>query len=80
MSDHRSEATKLKRPRKPRNENYTVKDAVIELLKIRSLITIAIIGVMSFLAVKEVIAPETFMTVASAVITYYFTRKEDKEK
>jgi Na+-transporting NADH:ubiquinone oxidoreductase subunit NqrD len=50
--------------------------AFVELLKVRTLITLAIIGVMSYLAVNESIKPETYMAVASAVVTYYFTRKE----
>ena len=54
----------------------TLTQAFIELLKVRTLITLAIIGVMSYLAIIEAIAPETFMTVASAVVTYYFTRRE----
>ena len=54
----------------------TLAQAFIELLKVKTLITLAIIGVMSYLAMMGDIAPETFMTVASAVVTYYFTRKE----
>jgi hypothetical protein len=69
-------------PHKPRKKRSSNKDAValafIELLKVRSIITFMVIGVMSYLSIIEAIGPETFMTVASAVITYYFTRKEDK--
>gem|GEM_PF-3544276 len=67
-------------PKKPRSSKYTIRDALIELLKVRSIITLMIIGVMSVLAYRHFIAPETFMTVASAVITYYFTRREDDKK
>ena len=71
--------TPPKKPRRP-SDKYTIRDAFIELLKVRSIITLMIIGVMSALAYQEFIKPETFMTVASAVITYYFTRREDKDK
>ena len=69
-----------KPPTRKRHNKHkeTLAQAFIELLKVRSLITFAVIGVMSYLAVIEAIGPETFMTVASAVITYYFTRKDDK--
>ena len=63
-------------PRKKRTGKETLAHALIELLKVKTLITLAIIGVMSYLATTGAIAPETFMTVASAVVTYYFTRKE----
>jgi Na+-transporting NADH:ubiquinone oxidoreductase subunit NqrD len=63
---------------KPAAQRCTVKDAFIELLKVKSVITLMIIGVMSVLAYNRYIQPETFMTVASAVVTYYFTRKVDK--
>ena len=53
--------------------------ALIALTKVRTVITFIIIGVMSYLAIIEAILPETFMTVASAVVTYYFTRPKDKD-
>ena len=58
------------------NCKETLTQAIIELLKVRTLITLAIIGVMSYLAIIESIEPETFMAIASAVVTYYFTRRE----
>jgi hypothetical protein len=64
------------RHKKPGPHKETLRQALIELLKIKTLVTMAIIGVMSYLAIIEAIVPETFMTVASAVVTYYFTRKE----
>jgi Na+-transporting NADH:ubiquinone oxidoreductase subunit NqrD len=67
-----------KKPGKPKSKmRETVAEAFIELLKVKSLITFAVIGVMSRLAVTGAIAPETFMTIASAVVTYYFTRKQE---
>jgi Na+-transporting NADH:ubiquinone oxidoreductase subunit NqrD len=66
------------RKRPPTKHKETLAHAIIELLKVRTLITLAIIGVMSVLAIKGDIEPATFMTVASAVVTYYFTRREEK--
>ena len=66
-------------PRRKRAGKENLSHALIELLKVKTLITLAIIGVMSYLAMTGAIAPETFMTVGSAVVTYYFTRREDKD-
>ncbi len=55
-----------------------MKKAFIELLKVRSIITLAIIGVMSYLAITEIIDAATYMTIAGAVVAYYFNRKEYK--
>ena len=51
-------------------------NALVELLKVKTIITLAIIGVMSYLAVTGDIATDTFMAVAGSVVTYYFTRGE----
>jgi hypothetical protein len=68
--------TRPPRKRPPNKHKETLAGALIELLKVKTLITLAIIGVMSYLAIIEAIEPATFMTVASAVVTYYFTRRE----
>jgi hypothetical protein len=64
--------------KKPNCRKETLFGAFIELLKVKTIITLIIITVMSHLALTGIIAPETFMTVAGAVVTYYFTRREDK--
>jgi hypothetical protein len=79
-ADHTPTPAPPKKRRKPHRHKETLVNSFIELLKVRSIITFAVIGVMSYLAVIEAIEPATFMTVASAVITYYFTRKENGEK
>ncbi len=53
-----------------------MKNALTELLKVRSIITLAIIGVLSYLAIVRIIDAATFMTIAGAVVAYYFNRKE----
>ena len=61
---------------KNQKEEVSLKKALIELLKVKTIITLAIIGVMSYLAVKGSIATDTFMAIAGSVVTYYFTRSE----
>ena len=62
----------------PQDEPPSLKRAIIELLKVKTIVTLAIIGVMSYLAVQGSIATDTFMAVAGSVVTYYFTRNEHK--
>lgn len=48
-----------------------------ELLKLKSLITMALIGCFVYLAIRSnvVITPELFAAIITAVTTYYFLRK-----
>lgn len=52
----------------------------IELFKVKSIITLVIISTMAYLVVKSQIEPETFMTVAGSVVTYYFTRRDGENR
>lgn len=58
-----------------------MKDVWKKLLTVKSIVTFALIGVTSYLAVVQRVelAPEFFASVVSAVITYYFTRKEQND-
>lgn len=58
----------------------SLKEAIIELLKVKSIVTVAIIGTMVYMSVLGMIEPATFMTVAGSVVTYYFTKREDKRR
>lgn len=51
----------------------------MKLLTVKSLVTFGLLGAMTYLTVKQStqISPEFFASVVSAVITYYFTRKEN---
>ena len=57
----------------------TLKQAFINLLKVKSLITLAIVGAYIFLSITQVISPEAFAGVAGSILTYYFHR-ETKDK
>ena len=64
-----------KRPRAPPRK-FTVMDALIELLKVRSIITIIIIGTVSYLTAKEIQISEGYMALGGAVVTYFFMHKK----
>ncbi len=49
------------------------------LLKVKTILSLAVIFTTCVLTFKNVISVEAFMAIASAIITYYFTKKEDKE-
>jgi len=53
-----------------------MKDAIINLLKVKSLMTIAVMVVFVILSLEEKLEPTLTASVITAVITYYFTKKE----
>ena len=53
-----------------------MKDAFINLLKVKSLMTIAVMIVFVVLSLQEKLEPTLTASVITAVITYYFTKKE----
>ena len=57
-----------------------MKDKLAKLVELKSIVTLLLIGCTCYLAItsKFQIAPEFFASIVTAVITYYFTRK-DKE-
>lgn len=50
---------------------------IANLFKVKTILSIGVIATTCYLTIKEVIDPATFMAIASAIITYYFTRKDD---
>ena len=57
-----------------------MKNALINLLKVKSLMTIAVMVVFVVLALSGKIDEALTASVITAVITYYFTKNEAKEK
>lgn len=55
-----------------------MKNALIGLLKVKSLMTIAVMVVFVILALTNKMSDELVASVITAVITYYFTKKENK--
>ena len=57
-----------------------MKKAITNLLKVKSLMTIAVMVVFVTLSLKEKLEPTLTASVITSVITYYFTkRKEDDD-
>lgn len=56
-----------------------MKERIAKLIDVKSIITFAIIGVFSYLAVIGRIDAGQFMTVAIAVITFYFAKRDSAE-
>ena len=53
-----------------------MKDAFINLLKVKSLMTIAVMVVFVILSLQEKLEPTLTASVITSVITYYFTKKD----
>lgn len=49
------------------------------LFKVKTILSIAVILTVCVLTFKNVVSVEAFMAIASAIITYYFTKKEKEE-
>ena len=56
-----------------------MKEAIINLLKIKSLMTIAVMVVFVVLSLTNRLEPALIASVITAVITFYFTKREEKE-
>ena len=56
-----------------------MKKALITLLKVKSIMTIAVMVVFVTLALTGRMSDELVASVITAVITYYFTKREDKK-
>lgn len=49
------------------------------LLKVKTILSLAVIITTCILTFRNVISVEAFMAIASSIITYYFTKKESGE-
>ncbi len=52
---------------------------LLKLLNVKSLITLAVIGVFCFLAIKGSIDAKDFMIVVMTIVTFYFTKQDKKD-
>lgn len=52
---------------------------IANLFKVKTILSLCVIITTCVLTFKNVISVEAFMAIASAIITYYFTKKENKE-
>lgn len=49
------------------------------LFKVKTILSLAVILTVCILTFKNIVSVEAFMAIASAIITYYFTKKEKGE-
>lgn len=50
------------------------------LFKVKTILSLAVIFTTCVLTFKNIISVEAFMAIASAIITYYFTKTTNKEE
>lgn len=53
-----------------------MKDAIIKLLKVKTILSLLFSATTCYLAISGKIEMETFMALTMAIITYYFTKKD----
>lgn len=53
-----------------------MKNAIISLLKVKTILSLMFSITTCYLAVTKQIQMETFMAITMSIITYYFTKKE----
>lgn len=56
----------------------TLKDAAVNLLKVKSIVTIILTLVFAYLSIIRVISGEQFLTIFSVVIAFYFGTQYQK--
>lgn len=56
-----------------------MKKQLVELLKVKSLMTIIVMIVFAYLSLTSKVSSELTSSVITAVITYYFTKEKSKE-
>ena len=56
-----------------------MKKNLANLFKVKTIISLAVIFTTCYLTIKGNLDTETFMVITSAIITYYFNRKEKED-
>lgn len=56
-----------------------MKKALTNLIKVKTIITLAITGAMIYGFIKGKISTELFMPIVTMILTYYFTKKEESQ-
>ena len=52
---------------------------IANLFKVKTILSLLVIVTTCLLTYKNVVSVEAFMAIAASIITYYFTREDDKE-
>lgn len=53
---------------------------IANLFKVKTILSLSVIITTCILTFKNIVSVEAFMAIASAIITYYFTKKEVENK
>lgn len=53
---------------------------ISNLFKVKTIISLAVIFTTCYLTIVDKLDTETFMVITSAIITYYFNKKESSDK
>lgn len=66
------------------NNNYKegvvkMKERISKLLTVKSIVTLLLTGIFSFLAIKGTITGQEFMTIFTVIISFYFGTQATKE-
>lgn len=56
-----------------------MKDALIKLLKVKSIVTLILAIVFAILSLKQIISGEQFLTIFTVIISFYFGTQATKE-
>lgn len=56
----------------------TIKEALVNLLKVKSIVTVILTLVFAYLSVRSIITGEQFLTIFSVVIAFYFGTQYQK--
>lgn len=54
-------------------------DNLANLIKVKTIVTLIVVGIFAVLALREVIPPDTTMTVVTMVVAFYFGTQSDKQ-
>lgn len=52
---------------------------IANLFKVKTILSLAVIFTVCVLTFRNIISVEAFMSIASAIITYYFTRSKEEK-
>lgn len=53
---------------------------IANLFKVKTILSLAVIATTCILTFKNIVSVEAFMAIASAIITYYFTKKDETKE
>jgi len=60
-------------------KEYTIKDSIINLLKIKSLVTLLLTAAFVYLSITGVVSGEQFIIIFTTVVVFYFGIQSTKE-